>query len=118
MTVIRAREEPQGPHDPNGLVISSLRTVSPSFDRSWRALVSDWQPDEVPVYISGGAFASHLVDQLEAEATDEFPGVFGEIERLLHEGDPGVRYVVTWGLLEGLGNRRGPWIRRKAEAPT
>lgn len=104
MTVIRAREEPQGPHDPNGLVISSLRTA-------------DWQPDEVPVYISGGAFASHLVDQLEPEATDEFPGVFGEIERLLHEGDPGVRYVVTWGLLEGLGNRRGPWIRRKAEAP-
>jgi len=102
--VIQAREEPQGPHDPDRVTISALRIAAPSFEDAWRDLVADWQPDDVPVYVSAGAFAQHPVHRLETQATEEFPVVFAEIERLLREGDAGVRYLVTWGLLEDIGN--------------
>jgi hypothetical protein len=104
MSVIRARDEPDAPHDPNGLVIESLRMSAPSFAAPWRELASDWLPEDVPSYVAAGAFATHLVRLLEADKIDEFPAVFSAIERLLVEGDPGIRYVVTWGLLEDLGN--------------
>jgi hypothetical protein len=117
MSVIRARDEPDAPHDPRGLVIGSLRTSAPSFDVPWRQLASDWHPEDVPNYVAAGAFATHLVAQLEANSVDEFPAIFGAIEGLLIDDDPGVRYLVTWGLLEDLGNvaanRRGwPFARR------
>jgi hypothetical protein len=70
---------------------------APSFDAPWRELASDWLPEDVPSYVSAGAFATHLVRLLEADKIDEFPAVFSAIERLLVEGDPGIRYVVLGG---------------------
>ncbi len=85
-------------------MIQSLRTSAPDFDAPWRELASDWHPEDVPSYVAAGVFARHLVAQLEADRIDEFPAVFSAIEGLLIDGDPGIRYLVTWGLLEGLGN--------------
>jgi hypothetical protein len=55
-------------------------------------------------YIDAGAFANHLVDLLEADATSEFDEVFEAVERLLVEGDAGVKYLVAFGLIEALQN--------------
>jgi hypothetical protein len=41
---------------------------------------------------------------LEANDTNEFPVVFDAVERLLVEGDQGIRYLVTFGLIESLQN--------------
>lgn len=51
-----------------------------------------------------GPSPNHLVDLLEANDTVEFPAVFEAVERLLVEGDPGIRYLVTFGLIEGIQN--------------
>lgn len=92
--------EPPGPHDPRGIVIAALRTACPSYAGSW---LSDVGSPPGP-YVDVGAFASHLVDLLEADATSEFPDIFGTVERLLNEGDDGVQYLVTFGLIEDLQN--------------
>lgn len=58
------------------------------------------------------AFAEHLVAQLEHEATAEFPAVFAAVEHLLESDEAGIRYLVTYGLLEDIqniaANRHGP----------
>jgi hypothetical protein len=104
MTANREGDQPAGPHDPDGVVIASLRGSCPSFEPKWRRLVAEWEPDLVPQYIAVGEFASHLVDELGGQSVDGFPVVFDQIEQLLHNDDPGIRYLLTWGLLEDLGN--------------
>jgi hypothetical protein len=93
--------EPPEPHDPNGSVIQALLDSCPSFTRPWREYLDSGRGGP---YIDAGVFAKHLVDCLERGATAEFPAAFGVIERLLTEGDAGIRYLVTFGLIEDLQN--------------
>lgn len=95
--------EPPGPHDPNGIVIAALRTACPSFASPWLDHAGSSSGGIGP-YVDVGAFAKHLVDLLESDATSEFAEVFGTVERLLNEGDDGIRYLVGFGLIEDLQN--------------
>jgi hypothetical protein len=114
--------EPVGPHDPNGTVIAALRAACPSFAGPWQDHVRSFS-GRIGPYVDAGAFASHLVDLLESDATSEFHEVFETVERLLIEGDDGIRYLVAFGLIEDLQNissnrhdwsfaaRFRPWLR-------
>jgi hypothetical protein len=98
-------QEPPGPHDPNGTVVQALLTACPSFGEAWDRHLDEWAASsDRGVYIDVGVFAQHLVGLLERRETDEFPAVFATIERLFGEGDDGVRYLLTAGLIEDLGN--------------
>jgi len=57
-----------------------------------------------PPCLEAGAFAGHLVDLLDSDQTSEFRAVFDIVERVLVDGDEGVRYIVTYGLIESLQN--------------
>ena len=95
--------EPPAPHDPNGIVIAALRAACPSFAGPWLDHVASFSGGIGP-YVDAGAFANHLFDLLEADATWEFHQVFETVERLLVEGDDGIRYLTTYGLIEDLQN--------------
>ena len=94
--------EPPGPHDPHGIVIAALRTACPSFAGPWLDHVGS--TGGIGPYVDAGVFASHLVDLLESDVTSEFAEIFGTVERLLNEGDDGIRYLVAYGLIEDLQN--------------
>jgi hypothetical protein len=95
--------EPPGPHDPDGLVIAALLAACPSFAQPWQKHVGS-SAGQIGSYVDVGAFANHVVDLLEANTTAEFALVFQTVERLLTQGDPGVRYLVTFGLIEDIQN--------------
>jgi hypothetical protein len=95
--------EPPGPHDPDGIVIAALRTACPSFAGPWLDHVES-PSNGIGPYVDVGAFANHLVDLLESDATSDFDEVFETVERLLIEGDDGIRYLVAFGLIEDLQN--------------
>jgi hypothetical protein len=83
----------------------ALLAACPSFNVAWDRHVAEWaDSSDRGVYIDVGVFAQHLVRLLESHETDEFPAVFAAIERLFRDGDDGVRYLLTAGLIEDLGN--------------
>jgi hypothetical protein len=95
--------EPPGPHDPDGKVIRALLAACPSFAEPWREHVES-SNGRIGAYVDAGAFASHLVDLLEADRTSELADVFDVVERFLIDGDDGIRYLVTFGLIEDVQN--------------
>ena len=95
--------EPSGPHDPDGLVIAALLVACPSFAEPWRDHVAG-PYGEIGPDIDSGVFAQHLVGLLEANRTNEFAAVFAAVERLLVDGDDGIRYLVAFGLIENVQN--------------
>jgi hypothetical protein len=83
----------------------ALIAACPSFHAAWgRHLDESTDSGDRGVYIDVGVFAQHLVGLLEHHETDEFPAVFETVERLFRDGDDGVRYLLTAGLIEDLGN--------------
>ena len=98
--------EPPGPHDPDRTVMPALLDACPSFEDAWERHLAEWatDSDERGVYIDVGVFAQHLVDLLDRGQTEEFAAVFQAVERLFVEGDDGVRYLLSVGLIEDLGN--------------
>lgn len=101
---MKASDEPAGPHDPDRRVARTLLAACPSIAAKWAEHLAEWAPDQPPVYIDAMMFSGHLVDLVEAGETTELPAVFEAIERLLRDDDRGVQYLVTFGLLEGIGN--------------
>lgn len=98
-------QEPPGPHDPDGLVMPALVSACPSFEERWHESISDLPYAEGRgVYIDLGEFAAHLVDLLERDETAEFPMVFATVERLFDDGDAGIRYALSVGLIEAVQN--------------
>lgn len=96
--------EPAGPHDPDRQVTRALLAASPSIGAKWADHLADWAPEQPPVYMDAMIISGHLVDLLESGETREFPDVFQAVEALLITGDPGVRYLLTYGLIEGIQN--------------
>jgi hypothetical protein len=95
--------EPPGPHDPDGLVIAALLAACPSFADPWRDHVAG-PYGQIGPYVDSGVFAQHLVGLLEGNRTNEFAAVFAAVERLLVDGDDGIRYLVAFGLIENVQN--------------
>ena len=121
---VPARKEPPGPHDPDRTVMTALIEAALSYRPKARELARDWAPNVPPSYVEVGVFGRHLVEQLLQDSTQEFDAIFDVIERLLLQGDLGERYLVTWGLIEGIQNiaanredsyltvrRFRPWLR-------
>ena len=57
--------------------------------------------------MDAGDFASHLVELVKAQRTEELPEVFRVIEQLHVEGDHYVRELATVGYLEDIQNFAG-----------
>jgi hypothetical protein len=103
--------EPPGPHDPDGVVIKAVSAACPSFADRWTEHLTSSNAGIGP-YVDVGAFANHLVELLVSDETSEFGAVFDAVERLLIDGDDGVRYVVSYGLIESVQNlaaHKGGW---------
>ena len=127
-TAIKAWQEPDGPHDPDRTLTRALLAACPSIESVWAEHLAEWAPEEPPVYIDAGVFARHLIELFDAGQTAEFRPVFDTVNRLLLAGDDGVRYLITYGLLEGIQNhashrerdpsasRFRPWLLPATEA--
>jgi len=87
-------------------MMAVLLEACPMFATQWNAFIDQWsdEGDELPLYISLGDFARHLIGMLEREETQRFPAIFSTVERLHVEGDSYVKEAATVGLLESLQN--------------
>ncbi|UFX41665.1 hypothetical protein HAP47_0020320 [Bradyrhizobium sp. 41S5] len=83
-----------------------MLVACPVFVPAWRAFLDQWKDsnEELPYYLALGDLAHHLVEQLEAGATQNFDAVFDVVERWHCHGDAYVREAATIGLLEGIEN--------------
>jgi hypothetical protein len=125
---VKAKDEPDGPHDPNRNVTRALLEACPSIESKWAEHLADWAPDQPPVYIDTMIFAHHFIDLVDAGRTEEMSAVFSAIDDLLRTGADDIRYLVTYGLLEGIQNiashrpddpsasRFRPWMLPSTEA--
>ena len=82
----------------------ALVRACPSFQRAWDEHQAEYADTDGLVYVALGAFATHLVAQVRADNTGEFPAVFSTVERLFGDGDAGIRNAMKYGLIEGIGN--------------
>ena len=78
----------------------------PAFVPAWNAFLNEWKDnnEELPHYLALGDLAHHLVERLDAGATQNFEAVFDVIEQWHCHGEPYVKEAATIGLLEGLQN--------------
>jgi hypothetical protein len=83
-----------------------ILAACPTFMPAWSAFLNEWEDsnDELPYYSAFGDLAHHLVEQLNAGATQNFEAVFDVVERWHCEGDSYVKEAATIGLLEGIQN--------------
>lgn len=83
-----------------------LREACPSFAERWSTIrESSFHLNDDGSrlhYIDAGEFARHLIDLQKSGSTEEFPAVFGVIERLLLEGDDDVVTLAVVGYLEDI----------------
>jgi hypothetical protein len=97
-----------------------LLGACPSFAPAWSEIepdnaLFDSDPDDRELiaegqtrrldYLDAGAFLRHMVVLQLAGERDEFPDIFGVIERFLVEGDDYVRNLGVIGYLEGFQMR-------------
>lgn len=83
-----------------------MLVACPAFVPAWHAFLNEWKDsdEELPYYLALGDLAHHLVEQLDAGATQNFEAVFDVIERWHRHGEPYVKEAATIGLLEGIQN--------------
>lgn len=63
----------------------------------------EWPDDDMP-YLGTAVFAHHLLDSFRAGRFEILSSAFAVIERLLTDGNPQVRKLMTIGLFEDLQN--------------
>jgi hypothetical protein len=83
-----------------------MLVACPVFVPVWRAFLNEWEDseEELPYFVALGDLARHLVEQLDAGATQNFEAVFAVVERWYCEGDSYTKEAATIGLLEGIQN--------------
>jgi hypothetical protein len=79
-----------------------LVTACPSFEAAWSEHQAEYGSEVL--YVAAGAFAHHLLELHNSNATSTFPAVATAIERLHVEGTPWVREFATVGVLEAVQN--------------
>jgi len=85
--------------------MTELVQACPSFEPEWQRFRDEWRDeDELPLYLSLGEFACHIINLLSRGDTARFPAIFNTVERLHVDGDDYVREAVTIGVLESLQN--------------
>lgn len=85
-------------------IVPRLLDAAPSLRARWQTYLAYWDGRSGGDYIDMAEVAHHLVEQLHADATDEFPAVFGAVEALLADDDDVIEEIITVGLLEDLQN--------------
>ena len=88
-------------------VIPLLLRACPSYQSRWEMYCADLVYEPGLLYVDLADFASHLVELLEENNTEEFSAVFEVIEQMHLDGDDFVREVATIGALEGIQNIAG-----------
>ena len=83
-------------------LIEKFLLLCPEFRAKWDEHVAYWGDQERGEYTDIAEFAHFLVDSYAHQRTESFPRIFSEIERLLTEGDPNVKELVSVGLLEDI----------------
>ena len=83
-----------------------MLVACPVFVPAWRAFLDEWKDseEELPYYSALGDLAHHLVEQLDAGATQNFEAIFDVVERWHCEGDSYTKEAAMNGLLEGIQN--------------
>jgi hypothetical protein len=106
--------------------ISQMRSIDEALDARWSDLSRDWSPDSPPPTLAFAEFARATYAILD-QAGERAQKVFDLVERLLVDGDPEVKEVVSTGFIEALANmpeadlasewidRLGPESRRYAD---
>ena len=86
--------------------MDDILRVSPSFDRTWREFLSEWehQPGELPLYLVLSELARHISRLYAQGADSELRLIFSIVENWHLNGDAYVREAATIGLLENLQN--------------
>lgn len=89
-------------------VVPLLLEACPSFADKWSTIQTDrfhldFDGSRLH-FIDAGVFARHLVELQTADTVEEFPAVFGVIERLHMEGDEYVQNLAVVGYLEDIQN--------------
>jgi hypothetical protein len=83
-----------------------LRGACPSFASAWTESLVDNADVGSPTgrlgYLDAADFIRHLVALRLDDDTEEFPGVFEVIERLVRDGDEYTSNLAVIGYLEGL----------------
>ena len=85
-------------------IVPLLLEACPSYSKRWTAYSAEPEFEHELIYVHLGDFAHHIVELLQSRTTEEFPAVFGVIERLHLEGDSYVKEAATVGALEALQN--------------
>ena len=82
-----------------------LLEADPSLIPLWKDFVEEWEGEpEQPLYLALARVARHLIGQLKAGETDNFPAVFDVVEQWHLQGEAYVREAASVGLLEDLQN--------------
>ena len=85
--------------------MAALVVACPSFEPEWQRFCDEWRDEEeLPLYVSLGDFARHIIGMLSRGDTARFPAIFDTIEQLHVDGDDYVREAATIGILESLQN--------------
>jgi hypothetical protein len=90
-----------GKEEMSDLVIEAC----PSWEPKWKEFTDEWKGEpELPIYLALADFSRHLIAMLERNETEQFPRIFGVIERFHIEGDGFAKEAATIGILESLPN--------------
>jgi hypothetical protein len=97
-------------------VIHLLLKASLGFKPEFEQLEKEWRADlEETPYVPMGKFAYYLVNLLNRNETKDFPKIFETVEKILSEGHPLAKELITAGLLEDIQNILShPLIEKKA----
>lgn len=96
-------------------MMKPMLAACPSFAPHWKEFLDEWVDEPVlsedgedgrlPLYLALSDLADHLIKQLEAGDTKEFPAAFAVVERWINEGDDYVSEAAVVGLLEDLSSK-------------
>lgn len=82
-----------------------LLVACPTFRPTYEEFLEEWALEvDKPYYLALADFTRHIVGELEAGRTEQFPAIFAVVERWLLEGDSYVAEAATVGLLEDMQN--------------
>ncbi len=85
-------------------VVPNLLAACPSAQDAWREHQKFWSGEPAGFYNDISVFAQHAVNSYADGNTEEFPALFGIIERMIIAGNAAVTDLAIIGFIEDLRN--------------
>lgn len=93
-------------------MMNRMLAACPSFVPKWEEFLAEWVDDpalpedggdgSLPLYLALSDLTNHLIQNLEAGQTQEFPAVFAVVEQWINHGEHYVSEAAVVGFLEDL----------------